>query len=321
MLTLPIGKLRGLQQCASPDGTFAVLALDHRQGLRRALRPSAPASVTDEELIEFKLALTRALGQAATAVLLDPEYGAAQAIAAGCLPRSAGLVVALEATGYAGDPSARESRVLDGWSAAKARRMGASAVKLLVYYHPESATAAAIEDFVRAVAADCAGQDLPFMLEPLSYPLDPAERQVPAADRCRVVVETARRLVMPGVEILKAEFPLDCAAQPDEADWRAACAALSAASPAPWILLSAAIDFETYYRQVSVACAAGASGCAVGRAVWKEAIGLRGPERDAFLRDVARPRLARLQALCAERARPWSDFFASPPVDSRWYAA
>lgn len=320
MQTLSIGKLRGLQRCAAPGGTFTILALDHRQGLRRALRPAAPESVGDQELIDFKLAITRALAPAATAVLLDPEYSAAQSIAAGCLPPGPGLVVALEATGYTGDSSARESRLLPGWSAGGARRMGAEAAKLLVYYHPDSPTAAGVEAFVRAVAADCAAHQLPLMLEPLSYPLDPASRAVPAADRCRVIVETARRLVVPGIDLLKAEFPLDASAQPDESDWRRACQALSAASPVPWILLSAAVNFDTYYRQVAAACAAGASGCAVGRAVWKEAIDLNGPARESFLAGTARARLERLSGLCAAEARPWTDFYAAPAVSPDWYA-
>ena len=37
MLELSIGKLRGLQQCATAQGALAVLALDHRQGLRKAM--------------------------------------------------------------------------------------------------------------------------------------------------------------------------------------------------------------------------------------------------------------------------------------------
>ena len=36
MKTLSVGKLRGLQQCTSPRGTFTCLALDHRQNLRKA---------------------------------------------------------------------------------------------------------------------------------------------------------------------------------------------------------------------------------------------------------------------------------------------
>ena len=321
MPTLSIGKLRGLQQCASPGGAFTILALDHRQNLRHALDPLSPHTVADSELIDFKLAVTRVLAPAATAVLLDPEYGAAQAIAAGCLPGNVGLVVALEATGYTGDPAARLGRILDGWSAARARRMGASAAKLLVYYHPESTAARDIESFVGAVAADCAGQDLALMLEPLSFPLDPAVKKLSPAGRRSVVVETARRLGVPGVDLLKSEFPLDSAAQPDEADWAAACAELSAASPAPWILLSAAVDFETYLRQVRVACEAGASGCAAGRAVWREAVDLRGAARVEFLQTTARPRLERLNELCAARARPWTAAYAAPAVDRNRYSA
>ena len=40
------GVRRGLAACASPRGTFAVLALDHRQNLRKELRPDDPESVT-----------------------------------------------------------------------------------------------------------------------------------------------------------------------------------------------------------------------------------------------------------------------------------
>ena len=58
---LTIGKLRGLQQCTSPRGTFTCLALDHRQNLRRAMNPADPSRVTDEQLSSFKLEVTAAL--------------------------------------------------------------------------------------------------------------------------------------------------------------------------------------------------------------------------------------------------------------------
>jgi len=316
--SLSVGKRRGLQQCASARGAFTALALDHRQNLRHALNPSAPDSVSDAELTAFKLEVTRALAPAATAVLLDPEYSVAQAIASGDLPGDKGLVVAAEATGYTGNSAARQSRLLDGWSVAKAKRMGASMVKLLVYYHPDSATTAEIESFVKQVAADCAASDLALMLEPLSYSLNPAEKKLSPAERRRVVVETARRLMLPGVDLLKAEFPAEAT---DEGEWAGACAELSAACPGPWIVLSAAVDFETYLRQVRLACEAGASGIAVGRAVWKEAVSLTSEARTHFLREVALPRLARLTSLCNALARPWTDFYEAPSIDSKWYAS
>ena len=316
-LTLTVGKLRGLRQCSDKRGTLSLLALDHRNNLRKALKPEAPAEVEDRELTAFKREAVAALAEAATAVLLDPEFGAAQSIASGAMPGDRGLIVALEKTGYGADPCARESRVLADWSVSKIRRMGASAAKLLVYYHPEAATARQIEQLVREVAQECARQDLLLVLEPLAYnPESPTDKLSPDSRR-RTIVETARRLVGPGVDVLKAEFP---AASADETEWLAACRELSDASPAPWILLSAAVDFDTFLRQTEVACRAGASGVAVGRAVWNEAARLAGPERAAFLNGEANRRMAAVTACCGQRARPWPEIYSIPEIDTRWFS-
>jgi hypothetical protein len=48
------GLRRGLDACASSRGVFTVLALDHRQNLRRELRPDDPDSVTIDEMAELK---------------------------------------------------------------------------------------------------------------------------------------------------------------------------------------------------------------------------------------------------------------------------
>ena len=320
MPSLSIGKLRGLQQCATDRGALAVFALDHRNNLRRALRPDAPDTVTPAEMSAFKQQVVAALAPATSAVLLDPEVGAAQCLASGVLSGKVGLVVAVEATGYTGDPEARQSRILPGWSVEKAKRMGANAAKLLVYYHPDSPTAADIETLVQQVAADCARYDLPLMLEPLSYSLDPTRKKLPAAEKHRVVVETARRLAIEGVDVLKAEFPLDVAAEPDERVWSDACTELSEASAVPWILLSAGVSYDTYLQQVTVACQAGASGVAVGRAVWKEAVDLTGQARIDFLQGSAHERMSRVTAMCNALARPWTEFYPAPDIGADWYA-
>ena len=315
MRELTVGKLRGLAECSDRRGTFAMLALDHRNNLRKILRPEAPAEVVDAELTAFKREAVAELAGAATAVLLDPEFGAAQCISSGAMPGDRGLIVALEKTGYAGDSHARESRILDGWSAAKIRRMGASAAKLLVYYHPAASTARRIEELVRDVARECAREDLLLLLEPLVYNPDPGSGKLSPEARRRAIVETARRLAGPGVDVLKAEFP---AVSADDAESRAACEELSAASAAPWILLSASVDFETFLRQTDVACSAGAAGVAVGRAVWNEAAVLRGDERTAFLRGEAHRRMAAASGCVAERGRPWSAIYSAPEVDTQW---
>jgi len=312
MRPISIGKLRGLQQITSERGTFTALALDHRQNLRKA----KPSFISDEELSRFKLDVTSALASKATAVLLDPEVSAAQAIAQGAIPKDVGLVVAVESTGYTGDATARQAQVISGWSVEKAKRMGASAIKLLVYYHPDSRTASEIETFIRQIADECIKHDLVLMLEPLSYSLDETKK-LSSEEKRYVVVETAERLTRLGADILKAEFPLDVA-ETDQKVWAEACADISAASTVPWILLSAAVNYEVFLQQVEIACNAGASGIAVGRAVWKEAVMLDGDERTKFLHTTARERISRLTSLCHALAKPYTDFYqADAPFD--WY--
>ena len=312
MKPISIGKLRGLQQISSRRGTFTALALDHRQNLRKA----NPAFVEDAQLSKFKVDVTSALSKRATAVLLDPEVSAAQAIAQRAIPGGVGLVVAVESTGYTGDATARHAQILQGWTVKKAKRMGADAIKLLVYYHPDSPTASEIEDFTARIAEECVERDLVLMLEPLSYSLDESKK-LSSEEKRYVVVETAKRLTPLHVDILKAEFPLDVNDM-DEHRWMDACQEISAASVAPWILLSAAVEYDLFLRQVTVACNAGASGIAVGRAVWKEAVMMGADERMKFLRTTAKYRLSRLTSLCHALAKPYTDFYqADAPFD--WY--
>ncbi len=300
-----LGTRRGLDACASPRGTFAVLALDHRQNLRRELHPEAPGDTTLDEMVAFKRTVVRALGEHATGVLLDPEIGAAQCIADGSLPGRAGLLVALEATGYTGPPGARRSQVLPGWSAAQAKRMGADAAKLLVYYHPDATTAAEQEALVADVAGACRAADLALFLEPLGY--DPATGGSLTGDARRMcVVRTAERLTALGADVLKAEFPYD-AAVTDRGAWVDACRELDEASRVPWVLLSGGVDDATFERQVETACGVGASGVLVGRSVWAPAATLPAGERDAWLRDEGVRRLERLVRLAEESGRSWRE--------------
>lgn len=317
------GARRGLDACATLRGTFAVLALDHRQNLRKELHPEAPDTTTYEEMVAFKRAVIRALAPHASGSLLDPEIGAAQCIADGSLPGNAGLLVAIEATGYIGEASARVSRVLPGWSVEKAKRMGASAAKLLVYYHPDAVNAADQERFVADVAAECRANDFALFVEPLGF--DPITGgKLVGEDRRRCVVETARRLTAIGGDVLKAEFPYDVSVT-DPAAWADACAELDAASAVPWVLLSGGVDDATFERQVEAACAAGASGVLVGRSVWAPAATMAPADRDAWLADEGRRRLERLVRLVDEAGRPWHDrsnavTSAAQPLDG-WYRA
>jgi tagatose-1,6-bisphosphate aldolase len=290
-----------LRACATDRGTFAILALDHRQNLRRMLDPVYPEAVPGEKLAEFKGAAVRQLGAHASGLLLDPEYGL-DAVRDRPNPAHVGLLLALEATDYEGEGTDRRSRLLDGWSVAQAKAAGAAAAKLLLYYQPDAPGAAAQERLLSDVAAQCRAADLALFVEALTF--STAGAPLAGEGRRRAVAETARRLSRIGGDVLKAEFPYG-ADVADEGKWADACAEMTSASALPWVLLSGGVEHDTFVRQAAVACRAGASGVVAGRAVWGEAVPLGPSERDRFLAEIGVPRLKTLVDVARELGRPW----------------
>ena len=314
--SLSAGKWRGLQTTSTDAHIFTILAFDQRGSYRRMLPEGTPYPTA----VAIKREVVAALSPHTSAVLLDPIYGLDAAMH---MHGGSGWLMALEKSGYSGDATARELAFLEGWSVEKIKRAGASAVKLLVYYHPDAgALTERLEETVRQVAAQCRRYDLPLFVEPLSYSLEPGvpkSSAVFAAQRPRVVRETVRRLSRLGVDVMKMEFPVDVAFEHDQNAWRAACEVLSEASATPWVLLSAGVNFETFEQQARVAFQAGASGFLAGRAIWKECIPMSAEQRAQFLAQTATERVHRLSALAAEYARPWTDFYAPPRADEGWF--
>ena len=280
-------------------------------------------SVSSQTLTDIKLDIVRSLSDLPSAVLLDPLYSVAQAIADGALAGDTGLLVALEDQGYLGDPYNRETASLSGWGVEKARRLGATGVKVLLFYHPDAGEAAEKqENYTQAIIADCQRYELPLFLEPISYPLSPAVKKNSAkfaAERRRVVIESARRLGALGADVLKVEFPVDATLQPDPVLWADACTELNDASPVPWVLLSAGEPFETFCQQLIIACQAGCAGFAVGRSVWNEAVTLPSDERARFLSTTARERFKRLADIAQSSAHSWQSRYTLPMPDENWY--
>jgi len=304
-----IGKIRGLEQIASSDGIFTICAMDHRGSLRRMLDEQHPEEVKYEEMVKHKLELCSSLAKYASAVLLDPIFGAAPCISHRVLPPGTGLLVSIEATGYGGSREGRLTGLLDGWSVEKIKRMGASAVKILLYFRPDLGELAEKQlNTAAAVAAECTKYDIPFLVEPKSYPVG-SETGSPArfaALKEKVVIETARAITALPIDVLKAEFPADLRYNKDKPRLIDLCRQLDASSRVPWVILSAGVDFELFCQEVEIACQGGASGFLGGRAIWQEAIHLDDArERTHYLKTVAVERLKRLNEIAARYAVPW----------------
>lgn len=309
MRALSIGKIRGLQQISTGDGIFTMCAMDHRDSLQGMVEKAQGKKPDYSDMVEYKLDLCAALAPHASAVLLDPIYGAPQCIASGALPRDTGLLVSIEATGYEGTSEGRITRLLDGWSVEKIKRMGASAVKMLVYYRPDLAKAAAKQqETIMKVARECLKYDIPFLVEPKTYALgDENPRSAEFAVRKPgLVIETVRQLTSLPVEVLKVEFPADFDYETDEGRLLGLCRQLDEAATVPWVILSAGIDYPAFRKEVELACRAGASGFLGGRAIWQEAMAMRErKERVKFLSTTVVDRLKELTEIATRYGVPW----------------
>ncbi|MCJ7515028.1 MAG: tagatose 1,6-diphosphate aldolase [Dehalococcoidia bacterium] len=310
MSKLSIGKIRGLQQISTPEGIFIMCAMDHRGSLKAMIEKEQLYDEVDyQELVEYKLELCAALAPSCSAVLLDPNYGAAQCISRRALPGHTGLLVSIEATGYEKTQQGRITALLNNWSVEKIKRMGASAVKLLVYYRPDLKEAANKQlKTIRMVADECLKYDVPFLVESQTYPIEGENEETSklAARKPDLVIETARQITSLPIDVLKTEFPADLKYETDRAKLLQYCRQLDEASPVPWVILSAGVEYETFRKEVEIACKGGASGFLGGRAIWQEIVHFADKkDRVKFLSTTVVDRLKELADIAIKYGTPW----------------
>ena len=320
---IQLGKVRALRATANDEGIFTILAADHRDSMKVMINPEDLNAVPADVVTELKLAITREIVPLASGTLLDPVYGGPQAIMTGALPRGLGWISSIEDQGYLGDPYKPQTPMLNGWGIEKAKRLGATGVKILMKYHPDSGEVAIKQqELVKGVLAEGERYEIPLFLEPICYPLDP---KMPysspefAALRRDIVVRTAKTFSDMGADVLKMEFPIDAKFNDDEGEWSDACAELNDAVEVPWALLSAGVSHEVFRRQLQVACENGCSGFLAGRAVWREAVALQGEARTAFLQTDGRTRFQELVNIATTYGTPWTDHYELPTINDTWY--
>jgi len=316
------GKFEGLMHIANAKDQFTILATDQRGSLKRMINPNDPSSVTPEQMKEAKRALIKNLvgkdspGRA-SGVLIDPDYSYEREFLKSCNIRAdVGILMSIEKSGYGGKGEfAPQVEIFGGLDVEEAvlkiKNRGASAVKMLIYYRPDSPTHKYQENMVKAVGRACEKYDIAFLLEPVSHSLEggPHKKKNPkefSEIKPKLVIETARELTKPEycVDVLKAEFPLNLKyAEELGQDPAEACRELDEASQIPWVILSAGVDYEEFRENLKYAVENGASGFLCGRAIWKEAIGRK--DIDEFLLTTGVKRLNELVDIVEEKAKPW----------------
>ncbi|MDQ4054952.1 MAG: hypothetical protein M3237_19975 [Actinomycetota bacterium] len=290
-----------LDRIATSDGTFAVVAMDQRNTLKRMYAAVGIDQPAHSDLVDIKADVVAALAPSASAFLLDPTYGIpALDQVDPDVRRDLGILVAAEPPDrqkLGDEPRGTRDPALD---AAWVVEQGGDALKFLIQVRADRPAgdgpdlAAEGVEVIRQVVDDCREAGVPSVIENLIYPL-PGE-ELTLERRADAIIAAAVALDELRPDLLKLEYP----GSPE------ACRRLADAISAPWAVLSAGVSFEEFTHVLEVSCdEGGASGFIAGRAVWKETVGMSRPERQAYLADEGRRRLDLCVAAIDGRAVPW----------------
>jgi tagatose-1,6-bisphosphate aldolase len=268
-----MSKTTRLQQLLLANGKIAIAALDHRGSLKENLHPENPEATTNQEILTWKRRMVDLYKDRVSGLLVDPIFGK-QVIDTTLRP---GWMLSMEKTGYRGGKEARVTEILEDWNVAKAKEMGACSVKLLLYYDPDNTELAKRQkEIATKLSEECEREGMVYLLEPLTYRVE--------GSREEEVLRMVDELANVSVDIYKSEYP----------GTRRACEEISKRIKSPWVLLSAGMEYSQYKEALTVACESGASGFAVGRALWQEFGQYEGEAREKYFRDVASPRMDEL---------------------------
>ena len=289
-----------LQSLSTEKGVIAAIAMDQRKSLRRLMAEAvglALDQIGDQQLREFKTAVSEVLTPYASAILLDPDYGLE---AARRRSNGSGLLLAYELDGYENPRPNRMLALMPRLSVQRLMDMGADGVKILLHYAPNDSLDVNDEKrtLIERIGAECTALGMPFFFEPIVY--DPIsadskpgrsvweEQELESARRKpELVIATIREFSKPQyhVDVLKVEFPVvprfvagsrtnlgSSAYSMDEAlNWFRAA---DQAAGRPYIYLSAGVPTPEFQESLRLAGEAKTrfSGVLCGRATWQGGI-------------------------------------------------
>lgn len=327
MLNLTPGKEKGLKALSSKDGIIDALAIDQRGSLKKMLSAAAGSEPSQEEIEDFKVAVSEELTPYSTGILLDPQYGLP---ASKARAKDAGLLFAYERTGYDATTPGRFPDILDDWSVRRLKEAGADAIKFLLYYDTDEGGDInhRKQVFIERLGSECKGEDMPLFLELVSY--DANNDDVTGKEYAKVkphkVIEMTKEFSKPqyGVDVLKLEVPVNQAYvegfAKDDADvvYTKDEAAQyykeqSDATDLPFIFLSAGVSAELFQDELKFAKASGSkfNGVLCGRATWRHSVEPFAGESEKagreWLQSQGRQNIEDLNKVLADTASSWFD--------------
>ena len=288
---MELGKLWGLRRLADKQGRFMMLAVDQRTPMAQMIavvRGVKIDQVSFKDMLDVKRSIATTLSSEATGVLIDPNYGVPAALSE--IDVRTGLIITLEDHRVSESEEGRRSHLIDNWDVRSIRNIGADAVKLLVWYRPDTPVAVLQHQqaLVESIGNECRLHDIPLILELLTYPLpkdlrNDGSRAEESYKKPELVIESVREFANPrfGVDLFKLESPVPTTMLPARDGTNKSRLAqehfneigeICRRAGKPWVILSAGVTMQTFSRVLEYAYAAGASGFLAGRAIWQEAV-------------------------------------------------
>lgn len=282
---------RGMAAITTAGGGMLIVAADQRNGMKAVMKdaPGGASAITKSELADAKADLVRYLANEAPAILLDPEVALPRLVDDTTLSRSTGLVVGMDASGFEEENGLRRTNFVEGMTPRKVRDLGGDAAKMLFYLRADMGEAeAGVIAQIETLTAACTAEGLLLIVEILTYQLEDESDEAYKAIFPELIRGAAEICVAAGAKVLKLQYPGSAAA----------CAAVTeAAAGAPWAVLSAGVDHETFVGQVQTAVENGASGAMAGRSLWKDSLSISSKIRQELLTAKALPRLRELERI------------------------
>ncbi|MFC1622336.1 hypothetical protein ACFL13_03090, partial [Patescibacteria group bacterium] len=189
------------------------------------------------------------------------------------------ILFASEKSGYVDTERGRVTEI--AYTAGDLRNLGASGVKLLIYFNPGDESSKIQIQVAKKVLEDAHENGLPLFLEIVHYDMEP---QVP---------ESVSLFLDSGVnaDVFKLEFP---------GNLKKAEEVTQALGNIPWILLTRGVDFDEFKERLSLCVEGGCRGFLAGRALWKELPTLK-TEKEVvdFLENTLPKRFKEISQICS----------------------